>query len=171
MKKPKPGYKETYHRLVQPKNLAQIKAILREQTDFDLAIVESLQYKQKNKRPFLFAEVDSGKRLGFGNYGMIDGVFPDMKSLLPGWPGRFYLPIIFVRKPRNAKMKAYVAKKQILEHELEHLSYSSDFRWRNIYPACWTCISKGFPSIKSAFRKFSEQRLRRWAGHFSAPMP
>jgi len=202
--------------LVQPKNLAQIKAILREQTDFEPAIVESIQHQQKNKQPFLFAEVDSAKLLGFGNYGMIDGIFPDLKALIPDWPGRFYLPIIFVRKPRNAKMKAYVAKKKILDHELEHLSYlldyidadpsyitralesslsastpenidrsvrfeiekifkqeapilakdykkartpspslktepysklpqplptnSSDFRWRNIYPACWKCI-------------------------------
>jgi len=32
-----------------------------------------------------------------------------------------------VRKPRNAKMKTYVAKKKILDHELEHLSYLLDY--------------------------------------------
>jgi len=123
----KTSYKKVYHRLVQLDNLAKIKTILHEQSGFDSATVEKIQYKEENNPPYLFVEVDSGKYLGHGNYGMIDGNFLNMEAIVPDWPGVFYLPIIFLRKPRNARMKALVEKKKILEHELEHLAGLLDY--------------------------------------------
>ncbi len=119
----KTSFKKTYYALVKRKNLGQIKTLLREQTEYEPEIIDNLQFKRENKLPYLFGQIESSARIGFGNYGVVDGNFVSLGALMPQWPGWFYLPLIFFRRAPNPKMQAFVEARKIKEHELDHLVY------------------------------------------------
>jgi hypothetical protein len=123
----KPSYKETYLSLIKPKNVEKIKTVLLKTENYDPETVEKIHYQKEKDLPYLFAEIDKSPHFGKSHYGMVDGSFVTLEEIYPAWKGVFYLPVVFLRRPKNPKIKALVEKRNIKAHELEHLRDLLDY--------------------------------------------
>lgn len=115
-----PGYKETYLKLVTQGNIESLRKIIKEHEYYDPATVDEIQYRDSGKFPYLFLIVNSSQYIN-GEYAMLDGIYLDIKTIIPYWHGKFYLSIMLVREVKNKKIKPFVNCIQNIEHELHHL--------------------------------------------------
>jgi hypothetical protein len=106
----KPGYKDTYYRLVTKANLEQIKHILNEHEYYDKNTVEQIEYEEKDNLPYFILAVDSAEYIGRrGAYAVLDGIFIEINSIIPHWEGIFYLSILIIRKTTYEKLKLIIS--------------------------------------------------------------
>jgi hypothetical protein len=122
-----PSYKTAYLDLIKPENVDAIKAVLLKSETYDAETLEQIHYEEENGLPYLFAEVESNPSLSGTHYGMVDGSFHKLEEIYPAWPGVFYLPIVFVLRPKNPRLKILLEKRDVKAHELEHLRDLMDY--------------------------------------------
>jgi hypothetical protein len=108
--------------VVKQENLSTIRAILKEQKAYPPEIIDKIQYRQENDLPYLLVEVESGEYIGYGNFGMLDSSFIKIDSLNTGWPGYFYMPVLFIRHTQNPVVQKLANKRNIKDHEIEPLT-------------------------------------------------
>lgn len=121
------SYKESYLALIKPENVAALKTVLLKNETYDAETVEKIHYQEESGLPYLFAEVEGEAFFGKTHFGMIDGSFHNLEEIPPAWTGVFYLPVVFVRRPKNPRLKVLLEKRNVKAHELEHLRDLVDY--------------------------------------------
>ncbi len=125
------SYKDTYYNLVKRENLEGIKRIIKDHGYYDSTSIEKIQYRELKGLPHFFLTVDSPNYTN-GHYAVLDGIYLNVNSIIPLWIGKFYLSIVIIRKPTNAKIRPFIAPVTDIEHELNHLHRLIDYI--NKYP-------------------------------------
>ena len=121
------GYKETYFQFISEKNLDQIKIILKNHDYHDPDTIDAIEIREREGVPYLYLFVETSDYIGYGHYGMIDGVYIYIESLIPWWTERFYLPVLIIRKIINKNLEQFIDVPKLHDHEFYHIKEIINF--------------------------------------------